>query len=229
MEETKLRGPVEYIKEAWGIYTKKENFIFFAKIMAVVVVILSIPTIVGSFSPDYLPENQYNFNNISFVDGIIKLFIIVFVFGLIGLWSQTTTYLSILKIGYTEKEVFVLGIKKIGKFFLVSLVVGLIVLLGLVLLIIPAILFGVWYSFSVWLVMDKDMKIGEALKTSKAMVKGRFWKVLGRSFVFGLFSFFVSLIFTAIPYAGSLLVSFLVPLFMLPFYLLYKDLVTNTN
>lgn len=225
MEETKLSGPVEYIKEAWGIYTKKENFIFFAKIMAVLSILsAAVGYIVGYFYPAGL--EGFDYSNIPMLIGFILISIISII---LSFWTQTTQYYSILKIGSSEVEIFRLGFKKSFKFFLISLTVGLIILLGLVLLIIPAILFGVWYSFSIWLVMDKDMKIGEALKTSKAMVKGRFWKVLGRSFVFGLFSFFVSLIFTAVPYAGSLLVSFLAPLFMLPFYLMYKDLVTNTN
>jgi uncharacterized membrane protein len=207
-----MKTPIEYIKEAWRIYTKKENFVFFAKIMSVVVILTSA---IGYLISYFYSSNEWQ--NAGFV--ILTLLSIV-----VGLWSQTTQYFAILKMGNKEKEIFRLGLKNILKFFLVALVVGLIALLGLVLLIIPAIIFGVWYSFSIWLVLDKNLKIGEALKTSKAMIKGRFWKVLGRSFVFGLFIFLISLIITIIPYAGSLLISFVSPLFMLPFYLLYRDL-----
>lgn len=226
MQETKLKTPVEYIKEAWSIYTKKENFIFFAKIMAVVTILtFFIGFITGYLFPSTYTQN-IDYSNIPLLIGFILVSLLAFI---IGLCSQTTTYFSILKLGQSEKEVFKLGFRNIVKFFMVSLVVGLIVVLGLVLLIIPAVIFGVWYSFSVWLVLDKGMKIGEALKQSKAMVKGRFWKVLGRTVTFGLFAFFVSIVVVAIPYAGNLIISFVAPLFMLPFYLLYKDLSASSG
>ena len=47
--------------------------------------------------------------------------------------------------------------------------------------------------------------------------------------VFGLFGFLISFIFGLIPYAGGILVSFLAPLFVLPSYLLYRDLSAGFN
>lgn len=223
MDEVNIKGPIEYIKEAWGIYSKKENFIFFARIMAVLVILSSVVSYaIGYFYPADFLEN-FDYSN---VPGIVT-FVILSLFSIVlGLWSQSTQYFAILNIGKTEKEVFALGFRKIGRYFLISLVVGLIIFLGLILLIIPAIIFGVWYSFTTWLVLDKGMGVKEALKTSKSMVSGKFWKVLGRSFVFSMFGFIVSIALSFAPYAGTLLISFLAPLFMLPFYLMYKDLTT---
>jgi hypothetical protein len=221
MEEIKIKGPVEYIKEAWKIYIKKENFMFFARIMAVVVLLTtSVGFIFGYLFPQQSWEN-IQYENPMMIVVFIALTLLSVV---LGLWTQTTTYFSILKLGQTEGEVLKLGFSKMSKFFLISFVVGILIFFGLILLIIPAIVLGVWYSFSVWLVLDKGMSIGEALKTSKAMVKGKFWKILGRSTVFGLFTLLVSILTSVIPYAGSLIASFVTPLFMLPFYLLYKDL-----
>lgn len=216
MNTQTMKTPIEYIKEAWGIYTKKENFIFFARIMAVIVII--------STSISYLLSYYYSpddWQNIGFV-ALTMLLIVV------GLWSQTTQYFAVLKIGNPpaggEKDIFKLGFKNMTRFLFISFVVGLIVLGGAILLIIPAIIFGVWFSFATFLVLDKNMKIKEALKTSKLMVNDKFFLVLGRFVVFGLFTFVVSLILTIVPYIGSLIVSFVAPLFMLPFYLLYRDL-----
>lgn len=216
-ELEKLKEPIQYIKEAWAIYSKRENFIFFARIMAVVVI---VTTSIG-----YVLSYYYSTDDWQNVGFIVLTLLSIFV----GLWSQSAKYLAVIKMGNTEKEIFKLGYKNIWRFFLVSLVVGLIVVLGLVLLIIPAIIFGNWYLFATWLVLEKNMKIGQALKTSKAMVKGKFWKVLGRTVTFGLFAFFVSIVVVAIPYAGNLIISFVAPLFMLPFYLLYKDLSTSSG
>lgn len=222
-----MKGPIEYIKEAVSIYTKKENFVFFAKIMAVVVIFSSAV----SLSSGYLYPANYlqnaDFSNIPMLVGFIAISLLSIV---IGLWSQTTTYFSILNVQNNiigvEKEVLKLGFAKVFKYLLISLILGLIVLAGSILFIIPAIIFGVWFSFAKFLVLDKNVGIREALRTSKEMVKGRFWKVLGRSFVFGLFTFIVSLVLSLIPYVGTYILSFIAPLFLLPYYLLYRDIDT---
>lgn len=72
------------------------------------------------------------------------------------------------------------------KIFVVWFVVGLIVALGTVLLIVPGIIFALQYSQAVRLMYEyPDLKIGEALKKSKEMMKG----YKGHLFCF-VFSFF---------------------------------------
>ena len=219
-----MKGPIEYIVEAWKIYTKKENFIFFAKVMAVLVLVTTaIGFVTGYFYPEDYLKNA-DFSNISVLVGFIALSLVAII---AGLWSQTVTYISIFKMGSNEIVLFKLGYKNIWKYLSISLVVGLIFFGGAILLIIPAFIFGVWYSFSTFLVLDKKLGIKESLKRSKAMVSGNFWRIVGRYFVFGLFGFAISIALTTIPYVGSLLVSFIAPLFTLPFYLLYRDLSIN--
>ena len=219
-----MKGPVEYIKASWQIYFKKENFLFFAKIM----VVLTIVSTVISYSHTYISQFvlspdpvRFNFNNVplTILYFSIALFSFIFYF-----YSQVTTYLSVINIGVLEKDVFKLGYKNMWKFFVISLVIGLIVGFGALLLIVPAIIFGIWYSFSAFFVLDKGLGVGEALKQSKALAKGKFWAVLGRNMVFGLFGFLIGFVVALIPYAGSIIVSFLAPLFLLPSYLFYRDL-----
>jgi uncharacterized membrane protein len=220
-----MKTAIEYIKEAWSIYTKRENFIFFARIMAVLSIIaFTIGMVNGYFFPaDYLKDGD--FSNVPLFVGFILISILSIVF---GLWSQSTSYFAVIKMGEPEKEVFKIGFKKIGKYLLVTLVLGIIIFFGLILLVIPAIIFGIWYSFTLLLVLDKDMGIGEALKKSKEMVNGKFWKILGRTAIFGLFSILISIVVSIVPFVGEFAVSFLSPLFMLPFYLLYRDLSINS-
>jgi uncharacterized membrane protein len=220
-----MKTSIEYIKEAWVIYSKKENFIFFARIMAVLSIIaFTIGMVNGYFFPaDYLKDGD--FSNVPLFVGFILISILSIVF---GLWSQSTSYFAVIKMGEPEKEVFKIGFKKIGKYLLATLVLGIIIFFGLILLVIPAIIFGIWYSFTLLLVLDKDMGIGEALKKSKEMVNGKFWKILGRSAVFGSFSIVISIVVSIVPFVGEFAVSFLSPLFMLPFYLLYRDLSINS-
>jgi uncharacterized membrane protein len=224
MNTQEMKTATEYIKEAWSLYFKKENFMFFAKIMAILTIISSsLSYLTGYLYPaDYLKNIDYS--NIP----MVVLFVAISVAAMIvGLWTQTTTYISVLRMGTVEKDILIQGYKKMFKFFLATLVIGIIVTFGAILLIIPAILFGIWYSFTLFLVLDKDIKIGEALKTSKLLVKGKFWKILGRFVVFGTLTFLVTLLLSSVQYVGNLLLSFIAPLLLLPSYLLYKDLVAN--
>lgn len=61
---------------------------------------------------------------------------------------------------------------------LASFFAGLAILGGLLLLIIPGIIFSVWFAFVLYCVVFEEKKGVEALKASKALVDGRWWSVL---------------------------------------------------
>ena len=72
--------------------------------------------------------------------------------------------------------------KKIPSYLLVAFLTGLIVMMGIILLIIPGIIFAIWYAFSVYINILEGKKGMEALNASKALVQGRwgatFWRLL---------------------------------------------------
>ena len=49
---------------------------------------------------------------------------------------------------------------------------------GLFLLIIPALIFAIWFTYTFYVVIFEDVKGITALKNSKKMVSGRWWKTL---------------------------------------------------
>lgn len=217
-----MKTPTEYLKESWSIYTKKENFIFFSKVMAVLVI---VSTSLSYLIDYFYPVNTWENLDYSNIPNLIGFIVLSFLSVLIGLWVNTTTYISVLSEPTNEvKSILRKGYKYMGKYFFVSMVLGLTALLGMILLIIPAIIFGVWFSFSIFLVLDKKLTIGESFSKSKSMVKGKFFKVFGRSLVFIFMILLVQIILSAIPYVGYLVLGFIAPIFILPFYLLYKDL-----
>ncbi len=85
----------------------------------------------------------------------------------------------------------------------VSILVGLIVLAGLLLLLVPAVIFSFWYVFSVYETLFSGQRGYAALKASKALVSGRWaaiaWRVIAPGAVFalvmGLVTFLVTLPF----------------------------------
>lgn len=80
----------------------------------------------------------------------------------------------------------------IGRLWLTQLLAGLITVLGLVLLIVPGIIFLTRYVFAPFVVV-LDGKFGrEALSVSTSLVKGRFWAIFGRGLAISLLSWVLS-------------------------------------
>jgi membrane-anchored glycerophosphoryl diester phosphodiesterase (GDPDase) len=66
------------------------------------------------------------------------------------------------------------------KYFVVILITGLIILVGLVLCIIPGIYFAVRLNYATCYIIDNpDAGIGESINASWNMTKNNFWSVLG--------------------------------------------------
>lgn len=74
------------------------------------------------------------------------------------------------------------------RYLIVSILYGLLVGLGLILLIVPGIYFALKYSFAPILVLDKDTKIMEAFSQSGMLTVGVKWKLLGFYIVAALVS-----------------------------------------
>lgn len=213
-----MKTPIEYIKQAWGIYTKKENFVYFSKVMAVLLLFSAVPSVIMTYF--YSSRDLYDF-------GYVALSIVAAVG---GLWSSSTVYQLLINLDSINdpRDILRLGFKKIIKYFFASLVLGLTITVGILLLVIPGIIFAVWFVFTVYLYLDKQMGIIESFKASRKIVSGKFMKIAGRIIVFGLLSFVVGLISTAFGSFGVMAVSFVAPFLALPLFLLYKDLVVES-
>ncbi len=96
------------------------------------------------------------------------------------------------------EESYRFGFKRLGSVILVSLLVGLAVLGGLILLIIPGLIFGVLLCVSVPVLIVENRRGREALGRSWNLVKGHFWHALGVIFVAGIIVGIVSGIIGAI-------------------------------
>ncbi len=84
------------------------------------------------------------------------------------------------------KEVFSSSSNLIWPAIYVSVLVTLIVLGGTLLLIIPGIIFAVWYSFAFYAVLFENAHGFDALKSSKSLVVGRWWAIVWRLAVAGI-------------------------------------------
>lgn len=220
-----LSGPVELIKKSFEIFFKKENLLYFLKIYA-----LLIP-----FSILSLFQNNFLNSKIQSLTDPLQVFsqyswVVVpgIIIGLIGLiisfWINASGILAVSKATSGEalsvKETFSTTWKMLFRFSVLDILIGLIVGLGFILLIIPGILFWVWFSFAGFELITKGIGVKESLGNSKKLVAGRFWKVFGRLIVFGLFSALAGFLVSVVPFgAGGVITTLLGALFILPPYL----------
>jgi hypothetical protein len=83
------------------------------------------------------------------------------------------------------------GFKRLGSVILVSVLVGLAVLGGLILLVIPGLIFGVLLSVSIPALIVENRRGTDAMSRSWNLVKGHFWHAVGVIIVAGLITGFV--------------------------------------
>ena len=200
---TTLSSPIDLIKKSCQIFFKKENLKIF--------VLIYLPLVLFFIPSLFKFEDSWQawiLGGMSFA----QIFI-----------SAIVTSATIFAIGHivsgkkiSVKEAFGSAWKIYWKFLILSVLLSLIIGFGLILLIIPGIIFGVWFAFSTFIFVEEKTGIKEAFVKSKQLVKGKFWKVFGRLVVFGLFGFLAGIIPLASTIFGAL--------FVLPAYLLYREL-----
>jgi uncharacterized membrane protein len=223
----------DLVKSSLRIYFKKQNLIYLLKF-----VLVGFLIIVASIAPiaaiTILSVSLFAAAGVSvtwpvILLGVLGILVIIAVVLTINLWLQIVQ-IEVLRQVTKDK---ILGIKKTLRFswgkriwplFLAGLLYFSVVIVGFVLLLIPGIIFLVWFSFAFFIVVEERRGAVAALKRSKELVSDYFWPVLGRYLVFLLISAIVQVGASTVPVAGPIVVIFLHPYFMLLPYLLYQDL-----
>ncbi len=169
------------IKKGWQLYT--ENF----QIFATPILIILAPYIIL-----YLVQ-YFKVPGMAILTLILTLISII-----INLWAAILFIIMIDKIYKKESfdinNLYKQARHKILSYLLVSILVFLIVLGGFILLIIPGIIFAIWYAFAVYYNILENKKGLTALKSSKKLVKGRWGKTAWRLIIPPLFVYFIVMI-----------------------------------
>ncbi len=169
----------------------KKNFWFFVLVMIVVWAISAI------FSG--LAESTINISFVYFLLVVINI-------GISALVS-----LGLLKISLLVNDEKKAGIRDLfihypllWRFFLASLLKGLIIIGGTILLIIPGVYWSLKFRFVEFLIVDKKMGVMESFRESARMTDGLKWSILGFEIVSGIITILGALalllgLFAAIP------------------------------
>ncbi|MBU3964115.1 hypothetical protein KJ591_01675 [Patescibacteria group bacterium] len=133
------------------------------------------------------------------------------------------------------KESYQKGWKIFFSYIWVYLLFILIISGGFLLFLVPGVLFLIWFSLSVFVLVSEGGKGSGALFRSKCLVRGKFWKILWRFLILGLiigaglFLVFSLIYFGSankhIEYQINEVMGYLIQLFILPFVIIYAFLI----
>ncbi|OGG54886.1 hypothetical protein A3C20_03200 [Candidatus Kaiserbacteria bacterium RIFCSPHIGHO2_02_FULL_55_25] len=76
--------------------------------------------------------------------------------------------------------------EKFWSYFLASILVGLIVVVGILLLIVPGIMWALRFMFVPYLIIDRKLDVSAAMRESSRITLGHKWQLLGLVVVLGL-------------------------------------------
>lgn len=221
-QNNSLPGPINVLSRAWQIYkSRMETFLG----------IMVAPSLIASLG---IILSYVELSLIWMLSSYIILYLLATLF---GLWSQIALLYAIKdrESNAGAIDAFKKGLKKIIPFWSVNILVFLVFSGGLLLLLAPAILFSIWFTFSAYLVVDEDLNGIKALIRSKQLVKDKVFSLAWRFLVIGIVIAFLQFSF-ALPFnllfreeAFSNLARAVLPIFFAPFalissYLVYEDL-----
>ena len=139
-----------------------------------------------------MPMGIFNFSEAVGLSPVIVLFQMfavaygLFILGPIGYGTKFVYLKAVRDEKFEIKELFA-AFQNYLNVILANLLVAAIVIAGMVMIIIPGIIFACKLAFVPYLVMDKKLDPVEAVKTSWQMTKGHAWTI----FFMGFVSFFI--------------------------------------
>ena len=221
-----LPGAVTILGQAWTLYRQR-----LGTFLGVMIIPLVLLTVLGGggFLGSTLLSSKFASEGIG-----LKILLTILVFLAIFIsqaWGQMALLYAIKdnqeRIG--TREAYRRGWHKILSYWWVTFLVGFITIGGFLLLIIPGIIFAVWFSLAMFVLVAEDLKGMNALLKSREYVKGRWGGIYWRFFFIGALSLVISspvLIFSflKIPF-GVAISRFVIGLFLTPLVMAYSFLV----
>lgn len=197
-------------------------------------ILLAVPALFGNAVSSR--QSSQNLTTMPNPDEIFAIAGFGLVFGLVFLLVSLFFYAMTIKLSLevtADEKPNVQSLVNAGaKFWLrllgLSLVLGVIIVAGLILLIIPGLIAAVLLVFAPLILIDKNTSITEAIKGSYRMVTANAGPVLGALAIFiGLM--ITGSIIMEIPYIGPVLGTIVSILFSLIMYFRYQELKTSAE
>jgi MFS family permease len=139
---------------------------------------------------------------------------------LLVFWSQTAMLALVVHEELGIIEAFRTGWTYLWPMAWVMTLLTAILLTGFLLGILPGLLFLVWFTFCMYVLLEEDRRGMDALLASKEYVRGHWWNTFGKIIVLWL----ISAVAGFIPFIGQVFSFLFAPFFMLFLLAMYRDL-----
>lgn len=178
---------------AYGWNTLKEHFTYLIKVMLLMFVISTVPSMIASSIAEESPTLGGLLSLAATIWGmIVSIGLLKLMFELLRTGKEPVLSLDVI---LAHKHLF---LRYLGG----NILFGLLVAFGFILLIIPGFYFMLKYMFVPYLIVDKEMTVGDAFKRSAEITKGKkpmlFFYMIGLSIfaALGVLALFVGLLVT---------------------------------
>jgi len=173
-----LPGVTVILGQAWLLY--KQRWGTFLGVVAVQMLVIVVAIAIGfggGMGANLIFKNSMAGKIGSSITLTILFFIIIFTS---QAWGQIALLYAIKdsREGIGTVEAYRRGWRKILSYWWIMSLMGLIIVGGFILLIIPGIIFSIWFSLALFVLIAEDIKGMNALLKSKEYVKGKWWSVL---------------------------------------------------
>ncbi len=234
--DNRLVSPFTLLKKAWTLALQRSNIASFLILGAIPQLIsLSISAILSIINDRFNLQSIIGnvTNSLGGTSGVVSVIglLIIAIAGILLVSFITTWYTALLYKVYqataegtlSRLSTYVRPAKQVTiRLLLTYVTVGLFTSLGFLLLIVPGIIIAVRYLFAPMITTVEDKSI-KSIEESKRLVKGRFWKLVGRSIVMIIAYNIPASILQALHPALGMVWSITTPIFGLYFFLIYQD------
>lgn len=165
-----LKGAWQILKDAWNLYHLKFKTALGIMVVPTIISIILNELGIISFSSTTLSQASW-FSVIKIIVWAISLYFNVI--SIAALLFMAKNDLGI-KAAYSE------SLKNSLSYILIVILGLLIITGGFMLVIIPGIIFSVWFSLAIYSFVFEDQKGIRALYRSKQLISGNFWKIVWR-------------------------------------------------
>jgi len=189
-----LIGVFDAVNEAWTLVKKNLNLFLYIGIGLQLLSAVVNWLLLGKVVTDVDTLNSGN------LVSLIPSFSLSFLFAIV-LGSLISLSLALLVIKTSRGETVTINslindvLKVYFKFLAVEFIVGAIVVVGFILLIIPGIIFSAWFFAAIFILLEQNTDVFEAIKQSKNLVAGLTAEVLLRFALGALLLICASIIF----------------------------------
>ncbi len=232
----------DVFKDSWNKFSSNFNAIlafiaiyYFIPVILAFLLLVILTVSLGSFDL-FLQimqgnEDAFNFESsikpfFGFIIGIIIFFI---VFIVVNIFTYSAFYgLDLKSKNYSYQDLAKSGKRSFWKFIGRSIILGIFLMFLFILLIIPGIIFSIYWIFAplIWF-SEPSKSFDYSLKRSKELVKGRWWRTFGFVILISLITSSVGFILQSLPVVGLLARAF-AGIFGIYFYRsMYLDYASN--